>query len=150
MKQITALAALAVALTLVANAFSNRGRPVPSAQPLLAGSAADPRTKEVLARSCANCHSEQTEWPWYSHIPPAGWLIERDVTAARGKMNLSRWEEYSAERKREILGSLASDIRNGRMPLSRYVLLHPEARMSAGDVAWIEAWTRAERRRLKQ
>ena len=41
----------------------------------------------ILERSCANCHSEQTAWPWYSHVPLVHKMMEQDVTRARDKMN---------------------------------------------------------------
>ena len=158
MKRISAmLAGTAALLALVAATLSPSARPASSvrpllagARPLLAGSAANGRTLAVIGRSCANCHSEQTDWPWYSRIPPASWMIEKDVSAARTKMNLSRWDEYGAERKRQILGSIASSVRNGRMPLARYLMLHPKARLSEEDALLLETWSRAERRRLRQ
>jgi len=151
MKRISAmLCGTAALLALVAATVSPSARPAASARPILTGSVADKRALAVIERSCANCHSERTDWPWYSRVPPANWMIEKDVAGAREKMNLSRWNEYSTDRKREILGSVASDVRNGRMPLTRYLLLHPEARLSRAEAELIEAWTRSERRRLRE
>jgi hypothetical protein len=59
-----------------------------SAHPLLAGTDIDPAIFRVLERSCQNCHSEKTEWPWYSYIAPMSWLVEGDVSQARSHVNL--------------------------------------------------------------
>ena len=54
-----------------------------SARPLLQGVSIDATTRSIIGRSCRNCHSEATEWRWYSYIAPVSWLIERDVSRAR-------------------------------------------------------------------
>src|ERR1700722_9022047 len=74
-----------------------------TAKPVLAGADIDLPVLAELERSCENCHSDRTEWPWYSYIAPASWLVESDVGQARGHMNLSHWDEYSVEKKAEML-----------------------------------------------
>src|SRR5262245_48166920 len=83
-----------------------------SVSPLLAGTEIDPATVRIIERSCRNCHSEQTAWPWYSYFAPLSWLMEKDVRDARGRMNLSRWSENSPERKHELLTEIAAAIRS--------------------------------------
>jgi cytochrome c len=104
---------------------------------------------EIVSRSCQNCHSEKTEWPVYSYIAPASWMVEQDVRDARSHMNLSRWNDYSSGQRQDFLSRIGSLVRNHWMPLPQYVLLHPEARLSDSDVNQIYQWTRSERKRLK-
>jgi hypothetical protein len=122
---------------------------VKSAQPLLAGTDIDPVVFQVFERSCQNCHSEKTEWPWYSHIAPMSWLLESDVAQARSHMNLSHWDEYTAEKKQEILARVAAVVRSGYMPPARYTLIHANAKLSSVEREQIYQWARAERLRLK-
>jgi hypothetical protein len=119
-----------------------------SARPLLAGADADPAVVRILEKSCRNCHSERTEWPWYSYVAPMSWLIEKDVHEARSHLNLSRWSEYDAQKQHDLLAELAAVVRNRKMPLPRYTLLHPGAKPSPAEFERIYQWTRAERRRL--
>ena len=77
------------------------------------------------------------------------WMIESDVARARGHMNLSRWNGYPPERQQEILFEMSSLVRNRVMPLPRYLLLHPEARLSDAEVDYLYQWTKCERKRLK-
>lgn len=121
-----------------------------SHQALLAGAAMDARTAALIEHSCQDCHSERTVWPWYSYLPPASWLVERDVHEARAHMNLSRWAEYSAEKRQEYLGAIAAAARNGQMPPGRFTLLHPEAKLSTAEREQIYVWARGERRRLRR
>ena len=117
--------------------------------PLFAGADMDAAVMKIFERSCQNCHSERTQWPWYSYLAPLSWLIEADVHDGRSHMNLSRWPFYSSGRQIELLTQLGAEVRNRRMPLSRYLKLHPDARLSDEDVRHIYEWAHRERNRLK-
>ena len=135
-------------VSLLAHPFGEAKVPV-SSNPLLAGAPVDPGVVQILERSCQSCHSEKTDWPWYSYVAPMSWLIEKDVDQGRSHMNLSHWNEYSIEQQQEILAKLSAVVRNRQMPLPRYTMLHPEARLSNSEIDQIYRWTRAERARLK-
>jgi hypothetical protein len=109
----------------------------------------NPRVRAVLERACRNCHSQQTIWPAYSYLPVVSWALERDVAEARRHMDLSYWERYSTGQKQDLLARIGTEVRNRRMPLRRYVLLHPAARLSESDIQAIYDWTKAERRALR-
>ena len=96
---------------------------------------------EVLNRSCGECHSNATVWPWYTRVAPASWLMARGVREARNAMNFSEWAAYSPERQRILLAQSCTDVTNGKMP-GAYTLLHPETRLSAQDVEMICAAAR--------
>ena len=57
----------------------------------------------TLRRACFDCHSNETRWPWYSKLPVASWLLEQDVKAARGQLNLSRWTQYNPFDRADLL-----------------------------------------------
>jgi hypothetical protein len=139
---------LAIAASALVHPFGHV-KAVFSAEPLLAGSSADPALQRIIERSCQSCHSERTEWPWYSYIAPVGWMIENDVSEGRQHLNLSRWEEYSSYQRSGLLSKMAAAIRNRQMPPGRYTLLHPAAKLSNAEIAQIDQWTQAERQRLK-
>jgi len=120
-----------------------------STKPLFAGSTIDAPIVGIIEKSCQNCHSERTEWPWYSYVAPMSWMIENDVRQGRSHMNLSRWDEFNLEEQQQILSKLSVMIRNRAMPLPRYLLLHPSARLSDAEIARISQWARSERKRLK-
>ena len=117
-------------------------------QTILREAQIDPATLAIFQRACQNCHSQNTEWPWYSHVAPISWLLARDVQQARLHMNLSRWQEYSMEDRVRLLSEIGSAVRNGAMPLPRYLMLHPEARLTDVERQQIYRWTRTERSRL--
>ncbi len=148
-KQICALAILpAMALSLI-HPFG----PVKQqhSQALLTGVQwDDPRVLQLFERACQNCHSQRTEWPFYSHLPIVSWALEKDVAEARRHMDLSLWDRYSPEQKRDLLAQIGAEVRGRQMPLPRYVLLHSEARLSDAEIQLIYDWTKSERRALKK
>ena len=119
------------------------------AGPLLTGAVVETETVRILQRSCQNCHSQNTDWPWYSYIAPVSWLIEKDVHQARSHMNLSGWGQYSLDEKQDLLAHLAAAVRSRQMPPPRYTLMHRSAKLSEPERERIYQWARGERRRLK-
>src|SRR5260221_283906 len=101
--------------------------------PLLPGADIPQPVADVFAHACINCHSEKTTWPWYSNVAPVSWLVESDVKHAREHLNLSRWDDLEAADQRLLLTAIATVIENREMPPSKYVVLHPEAKLSAED-----------------
>ncbi len=120
-----------------------------SASPLLSGASIDAGTQTIIRRSCANCHSDSTEWPWYSYVAPVSWLIENDVQRGRSRMNLSQWQAYTTEQKVALLDEIETLTKDRVMPFRRYLLLHRDARLSDADINEVSVWIRAERDRLR-
>ncbi|WP_456450974.1 heme-binding domain-containing protein [Hydrogenimonas sp.] len=98
------------------------------------------KVKAIFKRSCYDCHSNETRWPWYSHIAPAKWFIARDVRVGRQWLNFSEWESYD-EKKKEKLKAMIFKAVGLAMPLGMYVRAHPEARLSPEDKETIREWT---------
>jgi hypothetical protein len=104
----------------------------------------------TLRRACFDCHSEATRWPWYATLPLASRVIERDVTEARGQLNLSRWTEYNALDRADMLDKMCELSSRHTMPPWQYRLMHAGARLSSAEVSALCAWTRDEAARLTQ
>lgn len=81
-------------------------------------------TEELARRSCYDCHSNETEWPWYSSVAPVSWLVARDVAEARGHLNFSTWDRSSHDPD-----EIPRMVEDGEMPPGRYTLAHPGARL---------------------
>jgi hypothetical protein len=103
----------------------------------------------LFSRSCMDCHSNETVWPWYSYVPPVSWLVERDVQRGRDRMNLSEWHQYTFKQREKLLADIASVVKNREMPLPQYALVHRHARLSDAETDIVYGWARAERRKLK-
>ena len=96
----------------------------------------DPLVASVLRRACANCHSHETEWPWYSKISPVSWMLARHVRNGRAKLNFSDWSGASPNQLEEIYDAIDKQD----MPPAGYSLMHPEARLSPADREMLKDW----------
>jgi hypothetical protein len=86
------------------------------------------RTRRLAGRLCFDCHSNETVWPWFSHVAPISWLIQRDMEHGRRVVNFSEWDR----RQNEALES-ANALRSGEMPPRRYLWPRPAVRLSATE-----------------
>ncbi len=116
------LIAGAVAIQLVPYGRDHTNPPVTS-QPAWDS----PRTEELAAGACFDCHSNQTVWPWYSNVAPGSWLVYRDVQEGREAMNFSEWPAVGGG---GLLAAAAQKVANGEMPPLQYRLMHGAARLT--------------------
>ena len=85
---------------------------------------------QTLQSSCYNCHSNNTEYPWYSKVQPVGWLLEDHINKGKEVLNLSEFGSYSSRRQQSKLMSMISQIEDDKMPLASYTFIHRDARLS--------------------
>ena len=90
----------------------------------------------VLDRSCRDCHSNGTVWPWYTQVAPLSWLMASGVSEGRKAVNFSEWAAYSPGQQEKLLSASCKDARAGKMP-GPYALLRPETRLSSQDIETI-------------
>ena len=147
-KRLRILALSLVVLLAVASVLTPPDQSGDAGRPLLAGAAVDPKVLSLLERSCADCHSEKTVYPWYSYIEPVSWLVQSDVARGRRHLNLSRWADSPLVRRERSLSEIANQVKDGDMPPLQYTLIHRNANLSAAEVSAIFQWTQAERARL--
>lgn len=98
--------------------------------------------KDVMAifkRSCYDCHSYKTNWPWYADVAPMKWVVRRDVIQGRKALNFSEWQNYDEEKKRKLKRAIYRSI-NLAMPLPQYLWLNPEAKLSEENKRVIRNW----------
>ncbi len=97
----------------------------------------------VLRAACYDCHSYETDWPWYSYIAPVSWFVANHVHEAREELNFSDWAALSQEDAAELLEEISEEVEEGEMPLRSYRVVHPAARLSAEQRAAISRWATA-------
>jgi hypothetical protein len=104
-----------------------------------------PEAAAVFDRSCRDCHSDRTRWPWYSQVAPVSWFVADHVNHARSHLNVSRWSRYSAEDAAEHVEEICEEAREGKMPLPSYLWIHRGAALSDQDIEALCAWSAAAR-----
>ncbi len=103
---------------------------------------APPQVAEILERSCYDCHSNQTRWPWYSNVAPFSWLLAYDVNEGRADVNYSEWAGYPPDRQLKLLKETCKEMEEREMPPAYYLPTHKHARLTPTDVETVCAWTR--------
>lgn len=103
-----------------------------------------PTTKATARAACFDCHSHETQWPWYSYIAPISWLIADDVKKGREALNFSDISEDDS------VGSLVKRINNSTMPPPQYLTMHPKARLSDAQKQAFITGLRASFRNLSE
>ena len=89
--------------------------------------------KFILKRSCFDCHSNHTVWPWYTNVAPVSWLVADDVNSGRKKMNFSEWGKMKVSRQSTQLQKICDNIKEGQMPLPKYLMIHRDAVLSQDE-----------------
>lgn len=96
----------------------------------------------VLKRSCYDCHSNATVWPWYSYVAPVSWYVAHDVNVGRSHVNLQNWEAQINEQEgKEHLGLVCKLVREGKMPPADYRVMHRGTDVSPEETSAVCAWS---------
>ena len=109
--------------------------------PVTAEIQAPAEVKAIFKTSCYDCHSHETQWPFYSHVAPVSWFIARDVHNGREHLNFSEWGTQPEELQQFLKQQIYKEVSDGLMPLRQYVLMHPSARISDAELNTLKQWT---------
>lgn len=108
--------------------------------PVRAPLVAPAEVQAILRRSCYDCHSNETKWPWYAYVAPVSWLVAYDVEEGREHLNFSEWGEYASTKRVSKASSAIEEIEEGEMPLPKYVRIHGDAAVKPEDLAVLRKW----------
>jgi len=97
----------------------------------------------LLKKSCYDCHSNHTKWPWYSKVVPISWQINSNVKNGREWLNFSIWSKYDQKKKDKIYKGIVNALRI-KMPPAEYLLIHKEARLSPKERKTITDWAQSK------
>jgi len=130
------LVVAALAIQLVPSGVTN---------PVLKGDiTAPPEIEATLQRSCYDCHSNQTRWPWYGHVAPISWEVARDIEYGRRQVNFSEWGEYYPLTRKRKLQWVERALQQEDMPPRSYQFIHPSSRLTPEDRAQLQHWIDGE------
>jgi hypothetical protein len=132
------IVALAIAIQFIRPDRTNP--PIDPEKDILGVAYLKPDVRAVLERSCFDCHSNRTRWPWYSQVAPVSWLVNDDVQQGRRHLNFSEWRGYKIGRQLSKLESLIGEVDKGEMPPKTYLLMHGNATLSANERDLVSGW----------
>ena len=140
-RAVLGLVVLGIAAQLYRPARTNP--PADPTNAITAAAAVPAEAAAVLTRSCYDCHSNETRWPWYSNVAPISWGVIGHVSEGRSRLNFSAFGAYTPAKRVALLEKVCEEVREGGMPLGSYLLVHADARLSDADRKAICDWTRA-------
>jgi len=94
----------------------------------------------MLKESCYDCHSNETVYPWYSHVAPVSWLVVKDIREGRNELNFSHWESQSKMDKAKNLDKIIDEVTDENMPMPIYTIMHANAKLSDNDRQLLAEW----------
>jgi hypothetical protein len=147
MKKILKIAAIVMVLGFIVIQFIRPDFTNPSVnqtETLEAAVQVPENVKAILNRSCADCHSHETKYPWYSKIQPSAWFLKDHIDEGRREVNFSVWKTYEPRRQRRKLSEICEQAQGKTMPLPSYLWIHRDAAMSDEDIKILCDWTEAE------
>ena len=95
---------------------------------------------EIIKTSCADCHSNNTKYPWYSEIAPVSWYLTQHVNEGKEHLNFSEWVAYNKDQKRHILKDIKKELKKQGMPLESYLWIHKNAKMTNAQYETLLNW----------
>lgn len=119
----------------------NQSDSVPSTDFMLVNNVPE-NIQKKLQVSCYDCHSNNTQYPWYNKIQPVAWFLEDHIKEGKAELNFNEWDSLSNRRKKSKLRSIIKQIESDEMPLYSYTLIHKDVSFSEAEkqelIRWIE------------
>lgn len=152
MKKILKIVAVILVIAFIAIQFYRPDGANPltvQAETLEATTDVSENVAQILTRSCNDCHSNETVYPWYSNVSPFSWLLADHINEGRRELNFSVWNTYTAKKKRHKYDEICEQVTSGEMPHNQYLWLHRDAQLSADDVKILCDWAETEKAKIK-
>jgi cytochrome c len=111
--------------------------------PIMESSKVPVDVRTILTSKCADCHSIGAKSPFYGHLAPVSWLMERDINRGRQAMNLALWDSYSADQQQTYAAKIVQETREHEMPLLQYRLIHWNSRVTDTEARILADWSHA-------
>ncbi|MDX2445145.1 MAG: heme-binding domain-containing protein [Bacteroidales bacterium] len=104
----------------------------------------DKDVRDILETSCYDCHSNFTNYPWYSNISPVSIFLNKHIVNGKKELNFSEWGNYSDRDKISRLVDIYEAIESGEMPLQSYLIIHKDAALDDEAIDKVLTWTENE------
>ncbi len=104
----------------------------------------------IIGRSCNDCHSNKTIYPWYSTLQPVAWYLKNDIDDGRRQMNFSIWKTYSQKKQSKKLEEICEQLETKEMPLPSYLWIHRNSILSDNDSRALCNWAKMEKAKVDE
>lgn len=151
LKKIIKVTFIVIAAFLIVIQFFRIDRtnpPVEAANTMENTIAVPPDIDMILARSCNDCHSNKTIYPWYTNIQPVAWWLRDHINDGRRHLNMSEFGTYNAKKKKHKLEEICEMVEGGAMPLASYTWMHGDAVLADSEKKALCDWAKQEAEKI--
>lgn len=134
------LALLAILLVIQFFGIDKENPPVEAEQEFMAIVSPPADVKEMLETSCYDCHSNETQYPWYSNLAPVSWWLKGHIDHGREELNFSEWGTYDSEKAAHKAEEAAEEVEEKHMPITPYLITHGNARLDEEQRERLSKW----------
>ena len=145
LKKILKIVAVVLVVALIGIQFVRPARTNPPVDPKMTIEASvnvPDKVEKILKRSCNDCHSNKTVWPWYSNVAPISWQVIDHVNEGRKELNFSVWGTYKDRRKNRKLKEVCEQVENEEMPHPQYLWIHRDAALTKDEILTVCDWAK--------
>jgi Haem-binding domain len=96
--------------------------------------------KTILIKACNDCHTNNTRYPWYSNIQPVDWWLTNHIKEGKAHLNLDEFTNRKLSYQYHKLEEISEEVKEGHMPLSSYLWLHKDAKLSEEEKTTVINW----------
>jgi len=104
----------------------------------------------ILKKACNDCHSNNTQYPWYANVQPFNWILDGHVQSGKAELNFNEFGAYTPRRQQNKLRSIENSLKDGTMPLFSYTLIHRNAVLSEAEKSLITNWVQKSKDSLNR
>lgn len=108
-----------------------------------------PNIKSILQSSCYDCHSNNSNYPWYDNIQPVSWLLQNHIEEGKKEINFNEFASYPIRKQYKKLEEIIEQVKEDEMPLSSYTFFHKDAVLNSDEKLALSSWAAALRDSIK-
>ncbi len=95
--------------------------------------------KAIFKKACYDCHSNETNWAWYTKVAPASFLAVKDVEDGRKHLNFSEWGNYT-NKTQKMKEEIWDEVREEQMPPWQYKIFHSDKVLTQDEKDLVRSW----------
>ena len=103
----------------------------------------------ILKNACYDCHSNNTNYPWYSSIQPVAFMLNRHIFDGKEQLNFDEFLTYSFKKQFNKIKSIGQQIKDDEMPLKSYRWIHTKARLTDNEKTLLVEWSDSTYSKIK-
>ena len=96
--------------------------------------------QQLMQNACYDCHSNETKYPWYTYVQPAGWLLNKHIHNGREQLNLSEFGNISSRKRISKIKEMLNEVKDDAMPMYSYTIIHKDARLKPAEKELLVSW----------